>query len=147
MSILKLKLLELTNKYELSNAYDIYKYCMFMPTKEKFQKKVCLFSTDDSIKIFACFHQSKIVGIVVISFVEQYKVEILGIAVDVPFRGKKIASYMINYLIDDYNLTSIYAETDKDAVGFYQKNNFKITEFTENYDGENIIRYKCELFK
>ena len=32
-------LIELTNKLEFGNTYDIYKYCMFMPTKEKFQKK------------------------------------------------------------------------------------------------------------
>ena len=38
-----------------------------------------------------------------------------------------------------------YAETDNDAVGFYQKNNFSITEFSEIYDGETVIRYKCEL--
>ena len=144
MSIFKLKLMALTNKQEFGNIYDIYKYCMFMPTKEKFEKKIYQFSTDNSIKIFACFHQGKIAGVIVVCFVAQYKVEIVGIAVEVAFRRKGIGSYMINCLIDDYNLSSVYAETDKDAVGFYQKNSFEITEFAENYDGETIIRYKCE---
>lgn len=144
MSILKLKLIELTNKHEFGNSYDIYKYCMFMPTKEKLKKKTCQFLTDNSIKIFSCFNQDKVVGIMVVSFIEQNKVEIIGIAVDVTFRNKGVGSYMINCLIDDYSLSSIYAETDQDAVGFYKKNRFEIAEFTENYDGETIIRYKCE---
>jgi len=42
-------------------------------------------------------------------------------------------------------LISVYAETDNDAVGFYKKNNFSVTEFSECYDGETVIRYKCEL--
>ena len=144
MSILKLELIELTNKLEFGNTYDIYKYCMFMPTKEKFQKKTDQFATDDSIKIFACFHQGKVAGIIVVSFTGQHKIEIVGIAVDVPFRNKGIGSYMINCLIDDYSVKSIFAETDKDAVEFYKKNNFEIEEFAENYDGETIIRYKCK---
>lgn len=124
MSILKLELIELTNKLEFGNTYDIYKYCMFMPTKEKFQKKTDQFATDDSIKIFACFHQGKVAGIIVVSFTGQHKIEIVGIAVDVPFRNKGIGSYMINCLIDDYSVKSIFAETDKDAVEFYKKNSF-----------------------
>ena len=115
MIILKLELIELTNKLEFGNTYDIYKYCMFMPTKEKFQKKTDQFATDDSIKIFACFHQGKVAGIIVVSFTGQHKIEIVGIAVDVPFRNKGIGSYMINCLIDDYSVKSIFAETDKDA--------------------------------
>ncbi len=51
---------------------------------------------------------------------------------------------MINCLIDDYSVKSIFAETDKDAVEFYKKNSFEIEEFAENYDGETIIRYKCK---
>ena len=47
--------------------------------------------------------------------------------------------------LNNYDLLSVYAETDNDAVGFYQKNNFSITEFSEIYDGETVIRYKCEL--
>ena len=90
------------------------------------------------------FNQGKVVGVIVVSFVEQYKVEIVGIAVDIAFRNRGIGSYMINCLCNDYSLISIYAETDKDAVGFYIKNSFKITAFSENYDGETIIRYKCE---
>ena len=144
MSILKLQLTELINKHGFGNAYDIYKYCMFMPTEEKFKKKIYQFSTDNSIKIFVCSHQGKVVGVIVVSFVEQYKVEIVGIAVDIAFRNRGIGSYMINCLCNDYSLISIYAETDKDAVGFYIKNSFKITAFSENYDGETIIRYKCE---
>ena len=142
-----LKLRELTLKNEILQTYEIYKHCMFMPTEEKFNNKVDQFLNNNSVKIFACFEQDKILGAMVVSFIEQRKIEIIGIATDVSARGKGIGSYMINQVLNNYGLLSVYAETDNDAVGFYQKNNFSITEFSEIYDGETVIRYKCELTK
>ena len=144
---MELELKELTHKNEISQTYEIYKHCMFMPTEEKFNKKIDQFLNDNSIKIFACFNQVEIEGVIVVSFVEQSKIEIIGIAVDLSARGKGIGSYMINQIVNDYSLTSVYAETDNDSVVFYQKNDFSITEFYETYDGETVVRYKCELIK
>ena len=141
------KLIELTNKDEVCKTYEIYKHCMFMPTEEKFNKKIDQFLNDNSIKIFACFNQVEIEGVIVVSFVEQSKIEIIGIVVDLSARGKGIGSYMINQIVNDYSFISVYAETDNDSVVFYQKNDFSITEFYEIYDGETVVRYKCELIK
>ena len=142
---MELKLIELTHKNDVCKTYEIYKHCMFLPTEEKFNNKIDTFLIDNSIKIFACFNQGEIVGVIVISFSEQRKIEIIGIAVELSARGKGIGSYMIKQVINNYDLLFVYAETDNDAVGFYQKNNFSITEFSEIYDGETVIRYKCEL--
>ena len=144
---MELELIELTHKNEVCKTYEIYKHCMFMPTEEKFNKKIDQFLNDNSIKIFACFNQVEIEGVIVVSFVEQSKIEIIGIAVDLSSRGKGIGSYMINQIVNDYSLISVYAETDNDSVVFYQKNDFSITEFYETYDGETVVRYKCELIK
>ena len=142
-----LKLRELTLKNEILQTYEIYKHCMFMPTEEKFNNKVDLFLNDNSVKIFACFEQDKILGVMVVSLIGQRKIEIIGIAVDVSARGKGIGSYMINQVVNNYGLISVYAETDNNAVGFYRKNGFNIIEFSETYDGATVIRYKCELTK
>ena len=142
---MELKLIELTHKNDVCKTYEIYKHCMFLPTEEKFNNKIDTFLIDNSVKIFACFNQGEIVGVIVFSFSEQRKIEIIGIAVELSARGKGIGSYMIKQVINNYDLLSVYAETDNDAVGFYQKNNFSITEFSEIYDGETVIRYKCEL--
>ena len=142
---MKLKLIELTNKQDVCKTYEIYKHCMFMPTEEKFNKKIDTFLIDNSIKIFACFNRGEIVGVIVILFLERNKIEIIGIAVVLSARSKGIGSYMINQTVTDYDLISVYAETDNDAVGFYQKNGFSVTEFSEIYDGEKVVRYKCEL--
>ena len=142
-----MNLIELTHKNDILQTYEIYKHCMFMPTEEKFNKKVEQFLNNNSVKIFACFSHGKIVGIMVVSFKEQKKIEIIGIAVDVSTRGKGIGSYMINQVINNYGLLSVYAETDNDAVGFYRKNGFNIMEFSETYDGAIVVRYKCELTK
>ena len=69
----------------------------------------------------------------------------MGIAVGLSARGKGIGSYMINQIVKYYGLISVYAETDNDAVGFYLKNNFSVTEFYETYGDETVLRYKCEL--
>ena len=142
-----MKLTELTHKNEIFQTYEIYKHCMFMPTEEKFNNKVDIFLNDNSVKIFACFEQDKILGVMVVSFIEQKKIEIIGIAVDVSVRGKGVGSYMINQVRNGYDLISVYAETDHDAVGFYRNNGFRIVEFSETYDDETVVRYKCELTK
>ena len=142
-----LKLRELILKNEILQTYEIYKHCMFMPTEEKFNNKVDLFLNDNSVKIFACFEQDKILGVIVVSFVEQRKIEIIGIAVDVSARGKAVGSYMINQVVNNCGLLSVYAETDNDAVGFYRNYGFSIVEFSETYDDEIVVRYKCELTK
>lgn len=144
---MELKLIELTDRDEICKTYDIYKHCMFMPTEEKFNKKIDTFLNDNFIKIFACLYRGERKGIIVIYFIEQFKIESIGIAVDDSVRHQGIGSYMISELVNEYSLTSIYAETDNDAVGFYRNNSFDITEFSENYNGENVIRYKCELIE
>ena len=142
-----MNLIELTNKNDILETYDIYRHCMFMPTEEKFNKKADLFLNDNSVKIFACLNQDKIKGVIVVSFIEQNKIEIIGIAVDVSARGKGIGSYMINQVVNNYDLLSVHAETDNDAVGFYRNVGFSIVEFSETYGNETVIRYKCELTK
>ena len=142
-----LTLRELTLKNEILQTYEIYKHCMFMPTKEKFNIKVNQYLNDNSVKIFACFSHGKIVGLMAVSFTEQKKLEVLGIAVDLSVRGKGIGSYMITQVINNYGLLYVYAETDNDAVGFYRNNDFRIIEFFETYGNETVVRYKCELTK
>ena len=145
--MMELDLIELTGKKEICETYDIYKACMYMPTEEKFNKKIEAFLNDDSVKIFVCLYQKEIKGMVVVSFLERPKIEIIGIAVDSKARTKGIGSYMINCLVDAYGLVLVLAETDDDAVGFYRKNGFAITEIVKTYDGETVVRYQCELVK
>ena len=142
-----MKLIELTNINEISQTYGIYKHCMFMPTEEKFNTKVDFFLKDNSIKIFACLNKGQVEGVIVISFIDSMKIKIIGIAVDSNVRGKGVGSYMIKQILNDYRVISMYAETDNDAVRFYQKNDFVITQFSEIYNNETIIRYRCELNK
>ena len=142
-----MNLIELTHKNDILQTYEIYKHCMFMPTEEKFDKKIDLFLNDNSVKIFACLNQGKIIGVMVVSFIEEKKIEIIGIAVDASVRGKGVGSYMINQVVNNYGLLYVYAETDNDAVGFYRNNNFSVVQFSETYGNETVVRYKCELTK
>ena len=84
---------------------------------------------------------------IVVSFIEDNKIEVFGIAVDTLHQHKGIGSFIINNLIEKFNLKYILAETDNDAVGFYRKNNFAITQFEKIYNNTKVIRYKCELIK
>ncbi len=145
---MELKLIELNDINEIRKTYEIYKHCMFMPTKEKFNSKIDKFLCDKSIKIFACLQQDEIKGVISVLFTEQDKVEIIGIAVDTSTRSKGIGSFMINQLVSDYRLTFVLAITDDDAVEFYRKCGFGITKFSKTHqDGETVVHYRCELTK
>ena len=139
-----MKLTQLTRKGEILPTYKVYKDCMFNPTPEKFEKKVDSFLSDNTIKIFACTVNDEIKGVIIVTFYMMGELEILGITVDETERNKGIGSFMINELVNTYNIKTVYAETDKDAVGFYRKNGFSVIEFYETYNGEKVTRYRCE---
>lgn len=144
---MELNFVELTTEAEACEVYEIYKHCMFQPDREKFIRKVAQFLDDDSVKILACCHQNRIVGVLVISFAGRYQAEILGIAVEASARNRGVGSYMIHQAMRDYVLNSIFAETDEAAVGFYRKNGFRIVQIAKSYGGERVVRYRCEWTK
>ena len=47
-----MNLIELTHKNDILQTYEIYKHCMFMPTEEKFNKKVEQFLNNNFVKIW-----------------------------------------------------------------------------------------------
>ena len=139
------QLTEIKEKDEFLDTYGIYKYCMYMPNAEKFNKKADSLLSDDSVKIFASTYSGKTVGVTAVSFVEEHRALILGIAVDEDFRNNGCASYMIKELVREYSISSLLAETDADAVGFYKKCGFDVEAFEEEYGDERVVRYRCEL--
>ena len=137
----------LKDKQEILGLYDVYKDCMFLPSEEKFARKVDGFLADDAIELFACLEDGEPKGMMVVSFAQAAQTEIVGIAVAQAARHRGIGSYMIAQLMEERRLPSVYAETDDDAVVFYRKNGFEVVKVAEEYDGETVVRYRCRLQK
>ena len=135
---------EQTDKSALLAAYEVYKPCMYRPTMEKYEKKIDAYLQEEAVGVFVCTQDSTVVGMIVGRFDSASGVEILGIAVDADARKRGIGAYMIDRLMDAYALCTVTAETDDDAVGFYRKCGFCITEYTEDYDGKPVTRYRCK---
>jgi ribosomal protein S18 acetylase RimI-like enzyme len=87
--------------------------------------------------------EEEILGIIGVRRVDNKFVEIMHIAVDPDYQGKGIGSKLIDHIREVERVDEIHAETDDDAVGFYKKYGFKITE---NYDPIiDCVRYQCIL--
>ncbi len=123
------------------NVLEILKYSHWNPTKEKLSKLAEKYHKDKGILPFASFDENKISGIIVVQKIEGRTYEIIDIAVDKHHRGQGVASKLIDYIIKNLGIKTLFAETDDDAVGFYEKYGFK-TEIIKN---KEYTRYKCTL--
>ncbi|MED4654549.1 GNAT family N-acetyltransferase [Bacillus pseudomycoides] len=83
-----------------------------------------------------------IVGCIGIKLLGRDKIEIAHIAVSPNVRGNRIGSKMIEFICNEHSPRILYAETDNDAVDFYKKFGFKITNLGEKYPG--VERFLCE---
>ncbi len=73
--------------------------------------------------------------------------EILGLSVDENYRGNDIVSYMIHEVCKKHLLNVLNAETDDDAVLFYQRIEFEVTKKMKAYKDCEVIRYECILYR
>jgi len=120
----------------------VYASCMFQPTYEKFLAKTDAMLANGNVHIFAC-RNTGIAGILAVEITEQSAV-IRGIAVSETHRCHGIGSVLIRHAMDELALIKITAETDDDAVGFYERFGFTVTACEEIYNDVPCRRYFCE---
>lgn len=116
--------------------------CMY-PDDDKINRQAERYRTDPSLQLFGQFYQEELVGLIGISIVKNGGAVLRHIAVKQHLRGQGIGQFMINEFMQSSNIGKLEAETDRDAVGFYQKAGFDITSLGEKYPG--VERFLCIL--
>ena len=111
---------------------------VFDPTEERLLSRAGRYKGDENIRVYALSLDGNYKGIVV--FTSGKQVTIRDIAVDSAYRNKGIGKALINFIFR-LGAETVTAETDDDAVGFYKKCGFTVTETESDYD---IKRYLCE---
>ena len=119
---------------------EMLKYSHYNPTTEKLNKIIEKYTEDKSIYCFGSFVYSKMIGFIVVKHVDNSRYEIIDIAITPEYRKLGIASKLIDYVIENFNIQILYAETDDDAVDFYKKYGFA-TNLINKIEETN--RYEC----
>ncbi|MED3885476.1 GNAT family N-acetyltransferase [Priestia aryabhattai] len=105
----------------------------------EYKKYTCL----PSRKLYSIEVNGDTVSCIGVKFLNAKEAVIKHIAVLPKERGKGIGSSMIRFLCKNYDIHSIFAETDKEAVNFYSKFGFQLTSLGEKYPG--VERFLCEF--
>ena len=116
---------------------------VFNPTPERLKARAEKYANNPNAHVCTCRDGGEFVGIAVVEIVEN-TATVLDIAVDEKSRNKGIGSALLTHFINNFNLEKMVAETDDDAVEFYKKYGFKITE-TKTVC--NTKRYLLEMRK
>lgn len=117
---------------------DLLAYSMFHPTAEKINERIASYQSPD-IHIYACVENDVYLGLIVYHLSEN-TATVLDIAVREDMRGQGVATFLIDSLLHQSNATCVLAETDDDAIGFYQNYGFRVTDIKTVYDCK---RYLC----
>lgn len=116
---------------------------VFEPTPEKLNARAKRYLDNQNAFVYACRKGGKYIGIAVVEVVGT-RATVLDIAVDENNRNKGVGSALISFFIENFAIDKMIAETDDDAVGFYQKFGFSIAETKTVYDTK---RYVCTISK
>ena len=119
-------------------AYGIYSACMYKPTFEAYCEEMKRLLPDK--KIYVCKVDGSIEGMLIL---DKEKAEIVGIAVDPKCRKTGIGRFLIEQVMLLEKLKSLYAQTDDDAVLFYQKCGFEVKKLVREYPDGKVVRYDC----
>ena len=111
---------------------------------EAMNKKATEFQCREDLILYGWLENNEILGVCGVEVGRDW-VAILNIAVDSNIRKQGIGKAMITAVQKKHKM-AIKAETDDDAVGFYQNCGFETEEFIKFYDNGECRRYKCVLY-
>ncbi len=112
---------------------------VYNPTEERLLNRAKKYQEDENANIYAYKHNGQYKGIVIFKITDNLST-ILDIAVNPEYQGQGIGSKLINFIFNSFNVQNITAETDDDAIGFYKKYGFTVTDTKVEFDTK---RYTC----
>ncbi len=112
---------------------------VFNPTEERLLNRAKKYQEDENANIYAYKDNGEYKGIVVFEILNS-SATILDIAVKPEYQGCGIGSKLIDFIFNSFNVDSITAETDDDAIGFYIKYGFAVADTKVKF---NTKRYVC----
>ena len=119
----------------------LLKPSVYNPTPERLKRRAEKYAADKKINVYACKTGGAYAGIIVFK-TGKIAAEILDIAVKPEYQKHGIGRKLIEFIFNQFPVNTITAETDDDAVGFYQKCGFTVTLAKEVCGTK---RYFCKL--
>jgi N-acetylglutamate synthase-like GNAT family acetyltransferase len=110
------------------------------PTDEKIKQVIASYDSPNHLLI-GSFYDDKLVGVIGVKVLAQEKIIIRHISVCLEMRKQGIGRKLIEYVKQNLQVNHIIAETDEEAVDFYQKIGFMCEEFRGKYG----LRYRCQM--
>ncbi len=99
-------------------VYEIYSQCMYAPTYGKFAEKASAYLNSKSTAVYGYYENAALLGVIVL-------------------QAKSPNTAALGRYVE------LYAETDDDAVTFYERCGFEVEAFQAAYDGIPCKRYRC----
>lgn len=121
--------------------YDSIKDAFYQSSRKNVEDKLIMYLRN-GYAIYAYFKENDVLGAVV-TRKENSKTIIEAIGVEKESRGKGIGRAIINKVKQDN--TTVFAETDDDAIEFYKSMGFRVKGIQRIYNNKKVMRYECEL--
>ena len=121
---------------EIITEPDILKLLVpsvYNPTEERLLNRAKKYQEDEETNVYVYKEDNEYKGIVVFEIVNN-SATILDIAVKSKHQGQGIGSKLIDFIFNSFNVDSIIAETDDDAIGFYKKYGFTVADTKVKFD-------------
>ena len=131
-----------------ANLFDpevltLLKPSVYNPTPERLKRRAEKYSADKNTFVYACKIDGVYAGIVVLKTGND-TAEILDIAVNPKYRKKGIGKSLIDFILNQFPVGTITAETDNKAVEFYKRCGFDVIGFGMKCNNK---RYICNKSK
>lgn len=127
-----------------SEIISLLSECIYNPSVDKMNDVTRLYDSDEYRKLYAYYVGDRVTAVIGVKVdPSENRAEILHIAVEQGVRGTGIGSKLIHELLSSKCFTTIQAETDWDAVGFYKSCGFVVESLGELYPG--VERFLCIL--
>lgn len=111
------------------------------PTLDKLAYLIDQFYASTGRTMFICSRNGKITGVIGVEYTRSSHGFITHLAVSPDLRKKGIADRLIKHAAAALELDEMEAETDQDAVDFYNSCGFKTREIDSPYAG--VRRFRC----
>lgn len=140
------QLVELAPMALPESAKVIFGAALYRPTPEKIDATLESVYAAPETRLFGLAADEQIVAVVGIRlYGGSVAAEVLHIAVAEPHRQRGYGRRMMDLVAGMGGFTELYAETDRDAVGFYERCGFSVESLGEKYPG--VERFLCKWVK